>query len=280
MWRPSELHYFLKSRGLRPRRALSQNFLVDGNILGKIVQIAQITPNASVLEVGPGTGALTSHLLEAGARVVAVEKDRALAEALTQNGSSSLHVVHADILDFDLQTLPAGTVVVANLPYHVTTPVLSRLISRHDKFQRLVVMVQEEVARRLAAPAGSKLYGSISVFLQLQAKVEVAFRVSRRCFSPVPRVDSAVVRLDLHPPPVSNPHHLFAFTRAAFSQRRKMVRNCLARWVDPHLVAAELEGMGYAADSRAERLCPRALTQLFQRLEPVLANHFASTERE
>lgn len=210
MHRPSDLHAFLSSLGIHPKKGLSQNFLIDGNILRKVSVLADIQPGDFVLEIGPGPGALTQILLENGAHVLAVEKDTILADALLrhQTADKRLEVVCADIMEFDIETelshrLKKGTKakVVANLPYHITTPILSLLVKRTNLFSTLIVMVQEEVARRFVAKFNTSDYGSFSVFLQFYTEPSYGFKVGRNCFYPAPAVDSAVVRLDLREPP-------------------------------------------------------------------------------
>jgi 16S rRNA (adenine1518-N6/adenine1519-N6)-dimethyltransferase len=206
LYRPSELKEYLQSLGVSPKKRLSQNFLIDGNIIKKIIQLADVCPGESVLEIGPGPGALTEGLLEAGAHVLAVEKDPILAKHLEflGKGEKFLRVICEDILTVDLEKhLPKGTKtkVIANLPYHLTTPILTRLIPLNKTFSSITVMVQEEVARRFAAIPGSKDYGSVTVFLQYYSEVQYGFKVSKNCFFPKPKVESAMVKFTLQPPP-------------------------------------------------------------------------------
>lgn len=259
---------FLDQYGLRPQKRLSQNFLIDGNIVQKIVTLAKVNPGDLILEVGPGPGALTQALLEAGVELVAVEKDPLFAQALHryQTTDRRLTVVNQDILKFPLESLKRPATVVANLPYHLTTPILTRLIPRRDHFHTLVVMVQHEVAQRLIAPFGSVLYGFFACFLQVQAHVELSFKVNRSCFYPVPNVDSAVIKLDLIRPAVKEPERFLAFVRQAFSQRRKMIKNLLNDWAAPEQVQQALRSLGYLSSMRAEDLPPDALVSLFNAL--------------
>ena len=170
IYKPTELMAFLGSLGINPKKALSQNVLIDGNIIRKIVQTANVQPQDTVLEIGPGPGSLTEALLDAGANVIAVEKDQTLAKALERFNQGSLKVFEQDILEFSFSDhLPKEnskkTKVIANLPYHLTTPILVFLIQENHYFSSLTLMVQEEVARRFTAKPGTKDYSSFTLFL-------------------------------------------------------------------------------------------------------------------
>ena len=212
------------------RRALGQHFLVDASFVRRTIELAELEPGAHVLEIGPGRGALTLALLGAGHRVTAVERDADLGERLISLQRPDLHVEISDFLRFDLSALPATMPVVANLPYSVATAILAHLLASPARFPRIVVMLQQEVARRLAAAPGSRAYGSLSILTQMQAKVTMGFGVPAAAFRPPPRVESAVVRLDVSARPrfpVEDPARFRAVVRAAFAQRRKTLRNAL-----------------------------------------------------
>lgn len=224
MYRPSELRAFLDKLGIRPKRGLSQNFLIDGNIIRKIIHFADVTKDDLVVEIGPGPGALTKALLEAGAEVIAVEKDKTFAAHLPKH--EHLEVFYDDFLDFPLEKhLRKKAKVVANLPYNITTPILSKLVPLHDKISSITVMVQKEVADRFVAKPGSKDYSSLTLFLNFYCKSILGFTVAPTCFYPRPKVHSAVVQLIPHPPPyVSSEEKFFKLVRKAFQKRRKMLR--------------------------------------------------------
>ncbi len=273
LYRPSELQHFLESLGIHPKKGLSQNFLIDGNIIRKIVATAAVVPGDIVLEIGPGPGALTEALLEAGARVVAVEKDRILAEALMRLDTPDhrLEVVNNDILEVDVATLfPGGqrVKVIANLPYHITTPILTRMIPRYELFETVTVMVQKEVAERMTSPPGRSSYSSLTVFLNFYAACSNAFVVSRRCFIPAPKVDSAVVHLKLKPPrAVSDRNKFFQMTRTAFEHRRKMLRASLRELYPSESVTQSLTDLELNPLARPEELSLEELILLFERLQ-------------
>lgn len=269
LYKVSELLDFLNSLGISPKKGLSQNFLIDGNIIRKIVSTADVKKNDLVLEVGPGPGSLTEALLGAGANVMAVEKDTVLANALPRL-KGSLEVANEDILKFDLDAHFKGdpkAKVIANLPYHLTTPILVQLIKRRDLFSTLVLMVQDEVARRFTAEPGTADYSSFTVFLNYYSYAHYAFKVSRNCFFPAPRVDSAIVVLNLREPPVvENEEGFFEMTRTAFEQRRKMLRASLRELYKSDQVTAALESIGCNPLARPEELSLEEFLKLFSAL--------------
>lgn len=232
---PSATIAVLQRYGLYTRKALGQHFLVDDNVIGRILEHADIRPGDIVLEVGPGIGTLTWALLEAGARVVAVEYDERLLLPLADIAEShpSLSVLHADAVSVPVEKLVATgqpRALVANLPYGVAATVILRFFDEIPSLERAVVMVQAEVADRIAANTGTKAYGAYTVKLGMLTRVTARFAVSRSCFMPPPRVDSAVIRLD-RVAIGATPEVLKAAARvadAAFSQRRKILKNSLA----------------------------------------------------
>jgi 16S rRNA (adenine1518-N6/adenine1519-N6)-dimethyltransferase len=226
-----------------------------------------------VLEVGPGPGSLTQALLEKGARVVAVEKDEALASALMrlQTPDGRLQVFCHDIMTFDLQQhLPVTekkVKLIANLPYHLTTPILAQMALQNTLFSSLTVMVQDEVGRRMTAQPGNSDYSSFTVFLNFYTSPQYAFKVSRNCFYPVPKVDSAIIVLPLHPPPADIDSVLFfKMTRQAFEHRRKMLKASLKEMYPPEKICACLELIGQNPLARPEVLSLEEFIQLFEQL--------------
>ena len=243
---------------LQPRRALGQHFLLDPGLCGKIARAARLRSSAVVLEVGPGPGGLTRALLAAGAgRVVAVEKDRRCVAALGELAAcypGRLQVIEGDALAFDVATLaPARIAIVANLPYNVGTRLLLRWLERVERIESMTLMFQKEVAQRIAA-TGGRDYGGLSVRAQWLCACERLFDVSPRAFVPPPAVTSSVVRLVPRDAPLApaDPDALDAVTRAAFGQRRKMLRRALRGLVpDPQ---ALLQSAGISPEARAEAL--------------------------
>ncbi len=240
----------------------------------RIVAAAGLRPGSLVVEIGPGTGVLTEAMLGAGASVLAVEFDQELARAVSERLGTNpqLTLRQADALEFDfaqaLRDDPrrGRARVVANIPYSITTPLVLRLVDRRDLFETLFLTVQREVAERLTAVPGGKTYGSLTLACQYRAAVRSLFSVPRTAFHPVPAVESALVRFDLLDVPrvqVVEPRHLFAVIRAAFSVRRKTLRNALCRagW-SPQAVDAGLARVGVDPMRRGETLALEEFARL------------------
>lgn len=264
----AEVRRILAERGLAADKRRGQNFVVDANTVHSIVRRADVRAGESVVEIGPGLGALTHGLLEAGARVTAVEIDAGLVEALRDLLPSDVRVVHADALHVDWATLvDEPSALVANLPYNVATPLVLHALAS-ECFTRLHVMVQREVGERWAASVGDDAYGAASVKMQAYASVRVDQRISRRAFWPVPNVDSVIMRLEPHPWQAATPRgDVIAVVDAGFAQRRKQLRNALsAAGHDPVSVTAALEDVGPGPMARAEELDLDAWVGLAARL--------------
>jgi 16S rRNA (adenine1518-N6/adenine1519-N6)-dimethyltransferase len=238
----------LRDAGLRARHGLSQNFLADVDVLARIVAEAAPAPGRRILEIGPGLGILTSALLEAAAAVTAVELDARLAHLLRDRFAAAIEtaalvLVEGDALDQDLTHLAEPPYdVVANLPYHITSPILHALLGGTPRPDRLVLMVQREVAERIAAPPGQMSY--LSVFVQYHARVRIASLVPPEAFEPEPAVESAVLVLEPYPdddrlPDADAEDELWRLVQAAFRERRKMLHNVLVRQLS--LPAGEVE---------------------------------------
>jgi 16S rRNA (adenine1518-N6/adenine1519-N6)-dimethyltransferase len=214
-----------------PQKRLGQNFLIDPNIVRKIVAAAALDPGETVLEIGPGRGILTRTLCETANTVIALEIDQHLVEYLKKTLTCpNLDLRHDDALRFAYETLPDHTVVVANLPYYISTPLLFTLLEAKDRIDRMVLMLQTEVAERIVASPNTEDYGILSILTQYRAETKIAFRVSKNCFRPRPDVDSAIITLRMRPhPSVSTPNEaLFVkLVRAAFAHRRKTLMNSL-----------------------------------------------------
>ena len=275
----AEVRATLKAAGLRARHSLSQNFLADAEVLEAILEAAGPLPGDRVLEIGPGLGLLTGGLLRAGAQVTAVELDRGLAAFLRDRfapalDDAQLTLVEGDALDQDLtQLLEPPYDVVANLPYHITSPILHALLGEPPRPGRLVLMVQREVAERIAAPPGKMSY--LSVFVQYHAKVRIAFRVPPDAFEPEPAVESAVIVVEpfdaddrLSP---EDEDGLWRLVQAAFRERRKMIHNVLARQlpVDGTRVTAALAATGIDPDRRPQTLAVGEWLALREALGPI-----------
>ena len=259
----------------RARKRFGQHFLQDASALAQIAELARSPESHLVLEVGPGRGALTTELLKRLPRLVAVEIDRDLAGTLAERfDTTALRVIEADVLDLDLQRLlreegKQRLVVVGNLPFNITAPILFRLLEHASSMERAVLTLQKEVARRVVAAPGSKSYGLITVLLSMRAEARIQLDIPRTAFRPRPQVDAAVVELTFSGQcrfPVLSEAVFDKVARAAFGQRRKMLRNALRSLASlPSDVDAtdrylSDEDIGRAADSSGIDLSRRAET--------------------
>jgi 16S rRNA (adenine1518-N6/adenine1519-N6)-dimethyltransferase len=236
---PGRTKEILDQYGFSFKKSLGQNFLIDTNILRKIVDAAEISAETGAIEIGPGIGALTEQLARRAKKVVAFEIDQRLLPILADTLSpyGNVRIIHQDVLKADIHqviaaefTNVADIMVVANLPYYVTTPIIMKLLTDHLPIRGMVVMLQKEVADRLAAKPGTKDYGSLSIAVQYYTEAEVVMTVPRTVFIPQPNVDSAVIRLiKRKQPPVAVNDETFFFqvVRASFAQRRKTILNNL-----------------------------------------------------
>jgi 16S rRNA (adenine1518-N6/adenine1519-N6)-dimethyltransferase len=257
---PAEIRALAATLGVRPTKTLGQNFLHDANTIRRIVRTAELPPGAPVLEVGPGLGSLTLGLLAAGHPVTAVEIDPVLAGALTAAVTARVPDAPLQVVLGDAMSVPvpgAPTALVANLPYNVAVPVVLHLLATVPSLERGLVLVQAEVAARLAAPPGSRVYGVPSVKIAWYATASRAGSVARTVFWPVPNVDSGLVRLVRRPPPASSAERtdVFAVIDAAFAQRRKTLRSALAGWAgSPAGAETALRAAGIDPSARGETL--------------------------
>lgn len=243
-----------------PIKRLGQNFLIDPNIVRKIVALAEVGPSDRVLEIGPGRGVLTEALCHAAGHVTAVEVDPRLHAYLETRQAElpNAELVCEDALAYPVETLPMGTVVVANLPYYISTPLLFRLLDQRGRFPRMVLMLQNEVADRLVAKPDGPDYGVLSVMAQYAADITKAFRVSAQCFRPRPDVGSAVVLLRTKERTGLSQREEVAFralVKAAFAHRRKTIVNSLRdEGYDQKHTAEALAQLGLSTTTRAEAL--------------------------
>lgn len=247
-------------------KSLGQNFLIDGNIVKKIVRDAGITKDDYILEVGPGIGTLTEELSLRAKKVVAVEIDKNLLPILdiTLKRYENIEIFHGDILDIDIkklidERLEGGPVkVVANLPYYVTTPIIARFLEEDLNVESLTIMVQKEVAQRMVSKEGSKVYGSLSVFVNFYSEPEILLNVPKSVFMPSPKIDSAVIRLNMKEKlPQVDKDQFFKVVKASFSKRRKTILNALSSYgfqLTKEEFKTALEKAGIDPKSRAEEL--------------------------
>lgn len=275
LFKPSVLKSFLREIDAAPNKALSQNFLVDGNILNKILDAAEISENDLVLEIGPGPGVLTEALLKKGATVLAIEKDRKFATALARFHSPKLVYFAEDFLKVDIESelknrLKSGqkAKVVSNIPYHLTGIILQRLLPLHKSVSTLTLMVQKEVVERCMSHPNEKNYSSFTLFTRYYSTPESLFIVEPTCFYPKPSVSSAVMQLVLKAPPVdSDEVFFFKLSRMAFKKRRKMLRASLKSLFPAQKVEEELLSLGLKPTARPEELSLELFLQFARKLK-------------
>lgn len=282
---PVRTKEILNKYGFSFKKSLGQNFLIDPNILRNIVGHANLTENSGAIEIGPGIGALTEHLARGAKKVVSFEIDQRLLPVLedTLSPYDNVKIVHSDILKADVvkvieEEMPGidDIMVVANLPYYVTTPILMKLLNDRLPIRGFVVMMQKEVADRITAKPGTKEYGSLSIAIQYYCSAEVAMVVPKTVFMPQPNVDSAVIRLIKHDTPpvkVIDEDFLFVVTRASFVQRRKTILNNLQAALkdgkkNKDAILAALETAGVEPTRRGETLSIQEFGALADALYP------------
>ena len=284
---PIRTKEILEKYGFSFKKSLGQNFLIDPNILRNIVSHANLTDNSGAIEIGPGIGALTEHLAREAKKVVSFEIDQRLLPVLedTLSPYDNVKIVHSDILKADVEKVIAeempgikDIMVVANLPYYVTTPILMKLLNDRLPIRGFVVMMQKEVADRITAKPGTKAYGSLSIAIQYYVTAEIAMVVPKTVFMPQPNVDSAVIRLIKHDTPpvqVIDEDFLFEVSRASFAQRRKTILNNLQNALingkqNKELIIQALQQAGVEPSRRGETLS----IQEFGKLADCLYPHF------
>ncbi|MCM3363661.1 16S rRNA (adenine(1518)-N(6)/adenine(1519)-N(6))-dimethyltransferase RsmA [Niallia sp. Sow4_A1] len=268
---PARTRAILDKYGFSFKKSLGQNFLIDTNILRNIVNHAELTEESGAIEVGPGIGALTEQLAKRSKKVVAYEIDQRLLPILNETLEPYPHakIIHQDILKVNVKEMLEtefndirDIMLVANLPYYVTTPIIMKILEEKLPLRGIVVMLQKEVAERISAKPGTKEYGSLSIAIQYYTKPEVVMIVPKTVFVPQPNVDSAVIRLTIRKTPsvsVKNEDFFFQITRASFAQRRKTILNNLSSQLEGGKekkgeIIAALEQAGIEPSRRGESL--------------------------
>jgi 16S rRNA (adenine1518-N6/adenine1519-N6)-dimethyltransferase len=282
---PMRTKEILDKYGFSFKKSLGQNFLIDTNILNRIVDHAELTDHSGAIEIGPGIGALTEQLAKRAEKVVAFEIDQRLLPILedTLSPYPNVNVIHSDVLKADVQAVmkqefkeQEDVMVVANLPYYVTTPILMKLLEERLSIRGIVCMLQKEVGDRISAKPGTKEYGSLSIAVQYYTKAETVMIVPKTVFMPQPNVDSAVIRLTLHDEPpvkVKDEDFFFRVTRSSFAQRRKTILNNLTSQLPDgkqkkESIQAALQQAGVEESRRGETLSIEEFAQLSNELYP------------
>lgn len=265
----SKMTYFERARYFRTKKRLGQNFLVDGEVIQDIIKFANITPEDTIVEIGPGVGFVTEQLVKYAKKVIVIELDEEAIVELKNLDAPNLEIIHNDVLKTDLSALcDEQFKVVANIPYYITSPIIAHLLGEIDdlnnknrnKIKDIILMVQEEVARRMVANENSqgKQYGLLTILSQFWADVKILRLVGRKCFYPAPKVNSALVKLDVRTEPklkLSDYSHFRKTVKSAFSQRRKNIKNCLLNggFLKDNVVKS-LANLGLDENIRGEKL--------------------------
>jgi len=239
------------------KKYLGQNFLIDDAVRKRIVAACGLRPSDTVLEIGPGRGAITHDLLKGASTVYAIEKDAALIRHLKDNISDpSFHPIEADFLTHDLSALPTIHKVIGNIPYNISTPIIEKLIRHRSLCADAFLTVQREFAQRLAAAANTKDYGALTCFVQYYADIKILFKISPQSFRPIPRVTSCFIHLHFRQPneKADDEALLFKITQTAFQQRRKKIINALSPIMEKERLKSVLENLNIARGRRAENI--------------------------
>ena len=276
------MNYFERAKFFRTKKRLGQNFLINGEVIQDIIDEANIQPEDTVVEIGPGVGFVTEQLVKYAKEVIAIELDEEAIKELEKLNAPNLKIIHADILKTDLSSLCEGSIkVVANIPYYITSPIIAHLLGEVDdldnknrnKITDIILMVQEEVARRMVADENSpsKQYGLLTILSQFWADVEIFRLVGRKSFFPAPKVNSALVRLVVNKEPklkLSDYTHFRKTVKAAFSQRRKNVKNCLLNGgFSRETITKALSKLGIDENTRGEKLSIETFGKLSEELK-------------
>lgn len=271
----SATRHILKTFNIRASKKFGQNFLIDDEVVEKIVEAAEIFPNEEVLEIGPGIGTLTQGLLESGAKVTAVEIDKKLPAVLekTLQGYENFKLIQDDILKVNLSEIFSKNFkVVANLPYYITTQILLELLEKKLPITKIVTMVQKEVAERMIAKPNSRTYGAMTVAVQFRADLKILFDVEPKSFYPRPEVTSSVVVCDIKKSPVkvSDENFFIKVVRSSFGQRRKTILNSLiGAGFSREIILKSLQESGIIFERRAETLSIEEFAKLAEKISEV-----------
>lgn len=281
------MNYYERAKFFKTKKRLGQNFLINGEVIQDIIDNANIQPTDVVVEIGPGVGFVTEQLVKYAKKVIAIELDEEAIRELNKLNAPNLEIIHADILKTDLSALCDEQIkIVANIPYYITSPIIAHLLGEVDdlnnknrnKITDIILMVQEEVARRMVADENSpsKQYGLLTILSQFWADVEIFRLVGRKSFYPAPKVNSALVKLNVKKEPrlkLSDYSHFRKTVKSAFSQRRKNVKNCLlSGGFAKDKIASALAKLGLDENIRGEKLSIETFGKLSEELKNAETN--------
>jgi 16S rRNA (adenine1518-N6/adenine1519-N6)-dimethyltransferase len=254
LYKLSDLIPFLKENNIKAKKSLSQNFLVDKNIVDKFINSLDITKDDTVLEIGPGPGVLTYELLKKAKNVIAVEKDTFFYENLKNQNISNLTIYNEDFLKFDFSKIKdtKKIKVIGSLPYSITTPIIIELLNQSNLFSKISIMLQKEVATRIVSKKDKKTYSSFTIFVNYHSNPTLVHTVSKTCFYPSPKVDSSILLLDIKDLDEKLPLEFFNFVRLAFNQRRKKITTSLKNLIEKDILIKILKNLNLDINARAE----------------------------
>lgn len=244
----------------RPKKSLGQNFLIDRSVIGRIIEACSFSKEDAVLEIGPGTAALTREIAPRVGSLTVVETDRSLVERLEKEFNDGVTIIHEDFLKSDLSKIaPKGKKlkVIGNLPYYISTPIISKIIENRERVSEFYLTIQLELAERMAAPPGNKEYGSFSCFVQYYTQAQILLKIKSTAFKPAPKVDSCFLKLTMRSTPAvecADEEFLFKVIRAGFQQRRKTLANALSSLLSKDRLADIFASLGFEPNVRAEQL--------------------------
>lgn len=275
------MDYITRAKKFRAKKRLGQNFLVDENIISAILEHSEISPNETVVEIGPGLGFVTEQLVQYAKKIIAIELDSDVIENLKKIPCNNLEILNQDILKTDISQFGQNLKIVANIPYYITSPILAHLLGEIDdinnknrkSINEIYLMVQYEVAQRLVAneTSPSKQYGLLSILAQFYADVEIVEFVSSKCFFPRPKVNSAIVKIKINDKPrvkTSDYTFLRKVTKACFGTRRKNLKNSLANFgFDKNIVEKVIKNLGFNENIRGENLSIEQMKDLSEELK-------------
>lgn len=250
--------YNPKSTHFSPKKSLGQNFLINPAIIKRIIASCDLKPTDTILEIGPGKGALTHTISQHVESVIAIEKDNHLAGQLKQEfANTNVHIIHADILEHSFDTLPDNVKIIGNLPYNIATQIIEKVLNYRKKIYAFYMTVQLEYGQRVAAKPDNKSYGSFSCFVQYYADAKILFKIKNSAFQPIPKVQSCFLHLSMLKEPkykAENENRLFGIIRACFGQRRKTIQNSLSSILDKNETPNLLQTLNINPKLRAENL--------------------------
>jgi 16S rRNA (adenine1518-N6/adenine1519-N6)-dimethyltransferase len=270
LYKPKELLKFLSKLNIKPKKSLSQNFLIDKNVIDKIITASDLSSQDIILEIGPGAGVITNQILKKAKKLIAIEKDDIFATNLKNSKVNNLEIINEDFLKLDLDFLSKYNQkikVISSIPYNLTSPIIIKLLENHLLFSSITLMIQKEVAQRIVAKPNSKLISSFSIFVNFYANSKIISLVSKNSFFPKPKVDSAIIKLNIKKTFLDIPKESFhKMVRAAFSQRRKKIITCLRSSFNKEKIKKIFEELNISQNARAENLSLDDFLLLFKKL--------------